>query len=74
MVVDGPFDLPFDDLPINDVTMTYVDGSADDFRGVFQAAAPLEVGTWFLSSVSAGLTRGAVELPVVFSDFNNTGP
>ncbi|MDP2343616.1 MAG: hypothetical protein Q8O67_21835 [Deltaproteobacteria bacterium] len=68
--VAGPFNLAFDDLPIADVTLDYVAGTADGFTGVFQAAAALETGTWFLSSVSPGITRGEIELPVVFTDFD----
>jgi hypothetical protein len=70
VLVAGPFNLAFDDLPVDDVILGYVAGSADGFTGVFEAAAPLQTGTWFLSSVSAGLTRGAIELPVVFTDFD----
>ncbi len=67
--VAGPFNITFDDLPVADVTLTYVNGSADGFTAVFQAQEPLVTGTWFLSNVTGGISRGDVELPVVFTDF-----
>lgn len=67
--IAGPFNLVFDDLAIEDVVLNYVNGSADGFVGSFVAADPLVTGTWFLSNVSEGMTRGELELPVVFTDF-----
>jgi hypothetical protein len=66
--IAGPFALTFDDLAIEDVTLDFVIGSADGFTAVFAADAPLVTGTWFLSTVTNGLTRGELELPVVFTD------
>jgi hypothetical protein len=67
--IAGPFALTFDDIPVADVTLTYVNGSADGFSARYEAAEPLRTGTWFLSRVSAGLSRDEAELPVVFTDF-----
>jgi hypothetical protein len=66
--VAGPFALTFDDADIADVTLSFVTGSANGTKAVFQASAPLLSGTWFLSSVSENLARTAIELPVVFTD------
>ena len=66
--VEGDFDLVFDDANIEDVTLTFVAGSSDGFRATFSASAPLVSGTWFLSNVSSGLARVAIELPVVFTE------
>jgi hypothetical protein len=68
VTVEGPFQLPFDDLAIEDVTLTYVDNSADGFQASFRAVAPLTSGTWYLAAISANLARNALELPVVFTD------
>jgi hypothetical protein len=69
VVINGTFDLVFDDIPVDDVTVTYVPGSTDGLTGVFSANAPFRSGTWFLSSLSTALSRTNVEVPVVFSDF-----
>lgn len=66
--IAGPFALVFDDLPIEDVTLDFVAGSAGEQDGVYTADDPLVTGTWFLSSTQ-GLTRNEIELPVVFTDF-----
>ncbi len=66
--VAGDFNLVFDDANFADVTLTFVAGSSDGFRATFSASAPLVSGTWFLSNVSNGLARVAVELPVVFTE------
>ncbi len=66
--IAGPFNIVFDDANIEDVTLTFVGGSADGFQATFAASQPLVSGTWFLSNVSAGLARVAIELPVVFTE------
>lgn len=68
-VFDDGFDLVFDDIPVEDVEFTFVAGSADGFIGVYEASEALLPGTWFLSAVN-GVTRNALELPVVFTDFD----
>ncbi|MBM4283091.1 MAG: hypothetical protein FJ137_20835 [Deltaproteobacteria bacterium] len=68
VAVAGPFVLPFDDVPVADVTLRYVPGSADGDTALFRADAPLRAGLWSLSALAGALTRARVELPVVFTD------
>jgi hypothetical protein len=72
--ISGPFTGTFADLAIENVVMTYVAGSATGDQATFAAGAAIRSGTWYLSTVSAGITRIDADFPVVFTELDDLTP
>lgn len=67
--ISGPFALPFEDLPVQDVLFVADPSTLTEDNVIFRSAGKVPSGTWFLSGMSPNLERTRADFPIVFSAF-----